>query len=72
MKAIIVKLGLFAVEVLATGEFAGFIGLWPPAFEAHFTPAIEVGWRLAQRFWGTGYATEGAAASRLLDPTVER
>jgi ribosomal-protein-alanine N-acetyltransferase len=33
-----------------------------PSFEAHFTPCVEVGWRLAARFWGRGYATEAARA----------
>jgi len=44
-----------------TNEFAGFIGLAVPAFEAHFTPCVEIGWRLAARFWDRGLATEGAA-----------
>lgn len=26
-------------------EFIGFIGLAEPSFNAHFTPAVEVGWR---------------------------
>lgn len=56
-------LGLFAVEVRHTGEFAGFIGLWPATFESSFTPAIEVGWRLARPYWGHGYASEGATAA---------
>jgi RimJ/RimL family protein N-acetyltransferase len=55
--------GLWAAEILETGEFAGFIGLWQVTFEAHFTPAVEVGWRLAHRFWGRGYAPEGGAAA---------
>lgn len=57
--------GLWAVETLAGAEFAGFVGLWPATFDAPFTPAVEVGWRLAQEFWGRGYATE--AARRALD-----
>jgi RimJ/RimL family protein N-acetyltransferase len=52
--------GLFAVEVAAEATFAGFIGLSIPAFEAHFTPCVEIGWRLAARHQGRGYATEGA------------
>ncbi|HEX2576804.1 MAG TPA: GNAT family N-acetyltransferase [Aquihabitans sp.] len=55
--------GLFAVEVASTGAFAGFTGLWPATFEAHFTPAVEVGWRLARWSWGNGYATEAARAA---------
>ena len=34
-----------------------------PRFEAHFTPPVEVGWRLDRRYWGHGYPTEAAAAS---------
>ena len=56
-------LGLWAVEVVETAAFAGYIGLWPATFEAHFTPAMEIGWRLAKEFWGQGYATEGARAA---------
>ncbi|WP_248958513.1 GNAT family N-acetyltransferase [Sphaerisporangium perillae] len=55
--------GLWAVEVRETGEFAGFTGLAVQRFEAHFTPAVEVGWRLRRKAWGYGYATEAATAS---------
>jgi len=33
-----------------------------PNFDAHFTPCIEIGWRLAADYWGRGLATEGARA----------
>jgi RimJ/RimL family protein N-acetyltransferase len=55
--------GLWAVDVLDIAPFAGFIGLSRPRFEAHFTPCVEVGWRLDPTFWGRGYATEGAQAA---------
>lgn len=53
--------GLWAAT-LKTGEFIGYIGLNIPAFEAHFTPCVEIGWRLAAEYWGKGYSTEGAQA----------
>ena len=34
-----------------------------PAFHAHFTPCVEVGWRIVRRFWGRGFATEAGRAS---------
>lgn len=55
--------GLWAVEVRATETFIGFTGLSEPSFESHFTPAVEIGWRLARSAWGEGYATEAAKAS---------
>jgi RimJ/RimL family protein N-acetyltransferase len=57
--------GLWAVEVPGVAPFIGFTGLAVPGFSAHFTPCIEIGWRLARDFWGQGYATE--AARRALD-----
>jgi RimJ/RimL family protein N-acetyltransferase len=55
--------GPWAVEVPGVAPFVGFVGLVVPGFEAHFTPAIEIGWRLAAEHWGQGYATEAAVAS---------
>ena len=55
--------GLWAVEVPGRSEFVGFTGIWPVGFEAHFTPAVEVGWRLSKEHWGNGYATEAASAA---------
>lgn len=55
--------GFWAVSLIETGEFIGFIGLEDVYFQAHFTPAVEIGWRLAFDHWGMGYATEGAKAA---------
>ena len=54
--------GFYAVELRERGNFIGFIGLSVPGFEAHFTPCVEIGWRLAAEFWNRGLATEGARA----------
>jgi RimJ/RimL family protein N-acetyltransferase len=54
---------LWAIESQDTGEFMGAAGLLRIGYDAHFTPAVEVGWRLAHRFWGKGYAPEAASAA---------
>lgn len=36
----------WAIEIKSSGEFAGFVGLNRPAFQTHFTPCVEIGWRL--------------------------
>lgn len=54
--------GLWAVEVVDGAPFIGFVGLVEQTFQAHFTPAIEIGWRLCRESWGRGYAPEAARA----------
>ena len=54
--------GLFAVEFREQASFIGFVGLAEPTFQAHFTPCIEIGWRLSADYWGRGLATEAAQA----------
>jgi RimJ/RimL family protein N-acetyltransferase len=50
----------WAVELIESGEFIGFIGLNVPRRQLPFSPCVEVGWRLKRSAWGHGYATEGA------------
>jgi RimJ/RimL family protein N-acetyltransferase len=54
--------GLWAVELRASGAFAGYVGLWPVPEGLPFGP-VEVGWRLARHAWDEGYASEGARAT---------
>lgn len=54
--------GLYAIELKASGEFIGYVGLHEIGFEADFTPGIEIGWRLAAAYHNQGYATEAAKA----------
>ncbi len=54
--------GLFAAQLREEQSFIGFVGLAAPSFEAHFTPCVEIGWRLAADYWGRGLATEAARA----------
>ncbi|GAC1374552.1 MAG: GNAT family N-acetyltransferase [Acidimicrobiales bacterium] len=55
--------GLWAVEVPGLTAFAGYVGLADATFDAPFTPAIEIGWRLGRPWWGRGIATEAARAA---------
>jgi ribosomal-protein-alanine N-acetyltransferase len=53
----------WAVEAPGVANFIGAVGLSRVKFEASFTPAVEVAWRLHRRYWGHGYATEAAQAA---------
>ncbi|HUK11061.1 MAG TPA: GNAT family N-acetyltransferase [Stellaceae bacterium] len=57
------RFGFWAVELSDIAPFIGMVGLSVVGFESHFTPAVEVGWRLARSHWARGYATEAAAAA---------
>jgi ribosomal-protein-alanine N-acetyltransferase len=52
--------GMWALELIATGELLGFAGMDLATYDAHFAPAVEIGWRLRRSAWGNGYATEAA------------
>ncbi len=57
--------GFLAVSIPNVSDFIGFLGLNSidkTTCPVHFSPAIEIGWRLESRYWGKGYATEGAIA----------
>lgn len=53
--------GFAAIEVKASGDCAGFTGLYPTgAIPPRPEGAVEIGWRLAPKFQGKGYVTEAA------------
>ncbi len=55
--------GQWVVEIPDEASFIGVVGLADVGYEAPFTPAVEVAWRLARAYWGRGYATEAARAA---------
>jgi ribosomal-protein-alanine N-acetyltransferase len=52
--------GLYAAEFKASATFIGFMGLHVATFQAHFTPCVEIGWRIGVPHWNKGLATEGS------------
>jgi RimJ/RimL family protein N-acetyltransferase len=55
--------GQWVVELPGAAGFVGIVGLAVVPYAAHFTPAVEIAWRLARSVWGRGYATEAARAA---------
>lgn len=55
--------GQWVVEIPGEAAFIGVVGLSTVGYQADFTPAVEVAWRLARAYWGRGYATEAAWAA---------
>ena len=54
------RYSLFALHLKESDSFVGWCGLMKVPFSAHFTPAVEIGWRLNKIFWGKGLAPEAA------------
>ncbi|OAG71768.1 ribosomal-protein-S5-alanine N-acetyltransferase [Gluconobacter japonicus] len=52
----------WAVERKEDAAFIGTVGLRRVGYDAFFTPAVEIGWRIARPFQGVGHASEAAAA----------
>ena len=55
--------GFWAVERRSDRQFLGFCGLKIVGFPCPIEGEIEIGWRLAHKYWGQGYALEAAQAS---------
>src|SRR5262245_668875 len=54
--------GRWAIEERC-GRFIGYAGVQPAGVEHPLGPHAEIGWRLARRTWGKGFATEAARAA---------
>ena len=55
--------GFWVVAEAASGDFVGVVGLMTIPWQAEFTPAVEIGWRIGARFRRLGYAEEAARAA---------
>jgi RimJ/RimL family protein N-acetyltransferase len=60
----------WALEERETGSLIGACGLSHVTFDVPFTGAIEIGWRLSERWHGRGLAREAARA--VLDAAFNR
>ncbi|MFF5705084.1 GNAT family N-acetyltransferase [Streptomyces sp. NPDC012794] len=52
--------GVFAVELLASGELIGAVGLSAADDLPETRHQVQITWRLGRPFWGQGYASEAA------------
>lgn len=57
--------GFWACELKESSEFIGFVGLNRPDYDLPFGSCVEIGWRVAKKFWKKGYATEAAVAAMI-------
>jgi RimJ/RimL family protein N-acetyltransferase len=55
--------GPWALQLPQLDGCIGAAGLAVPGFDSHFTPCVEIAWRLAPEHWGHGYAQEAARAA---------
>lgn len=57
--------GWWAIELRATGEFAGCVGAFfrETSFDGNAPADLELGWSVFPRFWRQGFASEAASAA---------
>lgn len=55
--------GFWVVEERDGAPFVGVVGLLNIPWQAHFTPAVEIGWRIAPGHRRRGFAEEAARAA---------
>lgn len=55
--------GFWVVAERSGADFVGVVGLMTIPWQAAFTPAVEIGWRIAPAFRRKGYAEEAARAA---------
>jgi RimJ/RimL family protein N-acetyltransferase len=55
--------GPWAIEIPGVAPFIGFVGCWQVVRPLPFCPAVEIGWRIDEPYWGKGYTPEAARAA---------